>query len=408
MSHILLIGRNFRPLAQYLTTHGHEYTLLKDRSLTKFPDKKIKRRVLADFSSRAAILQAVDQIPKKIDGVITVYESYVLPAAWIAAHLHLPGLPIASAEACTDKFLMRQLFTKAPEKISPDFAIAATEVDVRAFAATHDFPLILKPANLAKSLLVTKNHTLEELLGNYQKTQQKMTSVYQKYAPQRQPKLLIEEFLEGSIHSVDAFVPSSGKPIVLEQVVDYQTGYDIGFEDNFHYSRLLPSALPTKQVAALRQVACLGIEALGMKNCPAHVEIIMTNAGPRIVEIAARHGGYRERMHSLANGIEIYSAILAIALGKRPELKAVKKDPCAVLELFPIKPGTFVNIKNEGALRQLPSLVYLTVKTKPGDHIGRAADGYKAAMVIILHNSDPTQFKRDLDFVDNQVAIETI
>jgi len=407
MSHILIVGQKLSALTEYLTEHGHTYTFLQDRARTKFPDKRFKNRVLADFATRESLLAAVDTLPKKIDGAITTYENYVLPAAWITEHLGIPGLPVAAAEACTDKFLMRSLFAKAPEKISPAFATVTDEDDVRQFAKTYGFPLILKPANLAKSLLVTKNNTLDELLTNYHKAVTLLETTYKKYAPNRKPALIIEEFLEGSIHSVDAFIDSHGTPHILEPVVDYQTGYDIGFEDNFHYSRLLPSTLSAADQTALRHCADVGIRALGMKNSPAHVEIIMTKTGPRIVEIGARNGGYRERMHGMANGIDITKNALAVSTGGRPDIAPARNEPCAVLELFPKSPGIFAGIADETTLRTLPSLVYFSLKAREGNHAGKAADGYKMCAIVILHNKDTEQFTKDLHFVNTHVHVVT-
>ncbi len=407
MSHILIVGQKFSSLTQYIETNGHTYTFLQDALKTKFPDKKFKHRVVADFSSKEAIFATIRAIKTPIDGVITTYENYVLPTAWIAQYLGVPGIPVAAAEACTDKFLMRSLFDTAPEKISPAFAIVTSEKDVRTFANTHSFPLILKPANLAKSLLVTKSSTLEELLVNYHHSVDLLQSTYKKYAPNRSPKLIIEEFLEGSIHSVDAFVDSNGDPQVLDQIVDYQTGYDIGYDDNFHYSRLLPSKLSPEDQTAFRHCATIGIRALGMKNTPAHVEIIMTKNGPRIVEIGARNGGYRERMHNLTNGIDITGATLSLALGNKPHIQAVRNDSCAVLELFPRQPGVFKTIENIDRLKQLDSLHYLSIKVKDGQQVGKAADGYKMCAVVILHNDNTMQFKKDLDYVTQYVTVTT-
>lgn len=408
MPHLLIVGQKFPSLTDYLDAHGHTYTFLMDVTKTKFPNKKFKHRVLANFSDDTALFNTVDSIKTPIDGIIATYENYVLPAARIAQHLGLPGMPIPAAEACTDKFIMRSLFAQAPEKISPAFATVTTRDDVVAFANNHSFPLILKPANLAKSLLVTKSHTLDELLKNYDKSVNLLATTYRKYAPNRSPKLLIEEFLEGSIHSVDAFVDSNGTPQILDAVVDYQTGYDIGFDDNFHYSRLLPSTLHAADHAALRHCAQVGIQALGMKSSPAHVEIIMTSAGPRIVEIGARNGGYRERMHGMANGVDITGAAIATALGQQPNIAATKNEPVAVLELFPKTPGIFQEITNEAALRQLASLTYLSIKVAPGTFVGKAADGYKMAAVIILHHTDAAQFNRDLTYVNDNVFVRTI
>lgn len=407
MSHVLIIGKKFSSLTEYLTAHGHTFTVLKDRATTKFPNKKFKNRVLADFTNRESVIASLAALKQPVDAIMCVYENYVVPAAWIAEHLGLPGMPVEAALRCTDKDLMRQAFAKAPEQISPAFAVVESEDDVRQFAESHSFPLILKPANLAKSLLVTKNHDLDELLANYKKSVDLLESTYAKYAAGRAPKLLIEEFLQGSVYSVDAFVDSDGTPHVLDNIVDYQTGYDIGFDDNFHYSRRLPSALSDKEQAALRHCAEVAVRALGMKSSPAHIEIIMTGDGPRIVEIGARNGGYRERMHDLANGIDITGAALATALGQPANITAARSENVAVLELFPKNAGTFMGIANEDKLRELSSLEYLSVKAKTNMHIGKSADGYKMAAVVILHNADSEQFQKDLDFVTNECQVQT-
>ena len=206
---------------------------------------------------------------------------------------------------------------------------------------------------------------------------------------------------------VGAILDADGKPYVLEQVVDYQTGYDIGFDDNFHYSRILPSKLSPEDQAALRHCAAVGIQTLGMKNSPAHVEIIMTKDGPRIVEIGARNGGYRERMHRLANGIDITGNALKLVLGQTPEITARRNEPVAVLELFPKTPGNFAGIAHEEELRQLPSLTYLSIKKKPGEYVGKSSDGFTMCAVVILHHADSEQFHRDLTFVNEHVRVVT-
>lgn len=408
MSTFLIVGASFSSLRNYLEAAGHDYVVLLDK--TRVGTRKYSaNRILCDFGNLQSVIDAAlsIQVKQEIDGVITVYENYILTAAKVAARLGVPGLPIDSANACTDKFLMRQAFVEAQEPISPDFAVVQNQQDVTDFANSHQFPLILKPANLAKSLLVTKNTNMDELLSNYQRTQEQIGKIYKKYAPNRVPKLLVEEFLEGSIHSIDAFVDSEGVPHVLEQVVDYQTGYDIGYDDNFHYSRILPSKLSETDKKALRHCAEVGCKALGMKNSPAHVEIILTDKGPRIVEIGARNGGYRDRMHALANGIDIIDNSLQIALGNRPSIKATRNDPCAVLELFPKQPGTFQGVNNEEILRKLPSLVSFNVKRTIGEPVGKAADGFKMCAVVVLHNSDTEQFNKDLAFVNKNVVVVT-
>jgi carbamoylphosphate synthase large subunit len=407
MSHILIVGKNFSGIKEYLLAHGHEYTVLQDELATKFPDKRLKNRVVTSFKDKASVINALNRIKSPIDGVLCIYENYIVATAWITQYLQLPGMNPEAAEACTDKELMRQRFSESPIKISPAFKAVRSEIELIEFANAHEFPLILKPANLAKSLLVTKNENLDELIANYKRATELLGSTYAKYAPNRAPKLIVEEFLDGTIHSVDAFIDSTGEPHILDQLVDYQTGYDIGYSDNFHYSRILPSALAQKDKDELIKVAAQGCRSLSMQNTPAHIEIILTKDGPRIVEIGARNGGYRERMHSYANGIDIAGNHIALCLGQQPNITATENNACAVLELFPRQPGIYKGISNFDILKSLPSTMYVSEKAKNGSFVGKSSDGYKMCAVVMLGNSNHDTLRQDLEFINSNVSVMT-
>lgn len=409
MAHVLIVGKSFSGLKNFLAENGHTYTLLQDQLTTKFPNKKLKNRKVCSFQSKDAYIDAARSIHSHtpIDASMAIYENYIVPNSIIAAELGLPGLPEDAATACTDKEVMRERFSRSHEPVSPDFRVVSSRDNLINFANSHEFPLILKPANLAKSLLVTKNDSLDELLASYDHACSLAETIYKKYAPNSKPKFIVEEFLDGSIHSVDAFVDSRGEPHVLEQVVDYQTGHDIGFEDNFHYSRLLPSQLSNDDIQAIRRTAKLGCQLLGMASSPAHVEIILTRKGPRIVEIGARNGGYRERMHRLANDIDITYNALALALNQPLKLTANKSDHVGVFELFPKNPGRFIGISHLAKLESLPSLEYVDIKAQPGAYTGKAGDGYKMAAVVILRHKSFTQFLRDAQYLRESVSVLT-
>ena len=133
----------------------------------------------------------------------------------------------------------------------------------------------------------------------------------------------------------------------------------------------------------------------------------MTKKGPRIVEIGARNGGYRERMHRLANGIDIQGAALALVLGQQPQITATKNESCAVLELFPKVPGLFSGIAQEAELRALPSFLDLRIKAKTGAFVGKAADGYKMCAIVELHHTNVGQVKKDMAYILENVAVIT-
>ncbi len=112
----LIVGQKISTLINYLESHDIDYIVLKDIKRTRFPDRRFKRRVLCDFSTKNSVIKTIDAIREPIHGVMATYETYILPAAWITEHLRLPGTSVESAKACTDKFIMRSLFAKAPEK----------------------------------------------------------------------------------------------------------------------------------------------------------------------------------------------------------------------------------------------------------------------------------------------------
>jgi glutathione synthase/RimK-type ligase-like ATP-grasp enzyme len=400
----LIVGKNFSSLKSTIEHRGDAWVLLKDSDKTNADKPNI---IHVNFADENAVMRSVDELRGKIDGVIAIYENYIVWASKLAGKLGLPALPVDSARACTDKDLMRTLFLKSKTPISPQYSVVNTQEDILNFAAKYGYPLILKPANLAKSLLVLKCINNNDLVNNFNLIQKEINRVYAQFAPHTKPKIIIEEFLEGSIHSVDAFVDSSGEPNVLTEIVDYQTGYDIGFNDNFHYSRILPSKLSTQQQNDLRKVAEQGCRMLGMRNSAAHIEIIMTKKGPRIVEIGARNGGYRERMHKLANSIDVLDIQLDIKLGLPVNLNIGRHESVAVLELFPKTAGTFVGLKNENRLKELSSLKYYKLKQVIGSYVGKAGDGYKMCAVIILHNRNKNDFDQDLDYVNQNVSIIT-
>lgn len=405
-STLYIVGRPFKNTLLYLKENGLDYLVLRDQRTVRNPEKLPSKTVLCDFTSKESLLKSVKDLPKP-DGILVIYENYIVATSWLAAHFDCPGMPEASAKACTDKELMRELFAKAPKPISPAFRVVKNQDDMTGFADQYHFPVILKPANLAKSLLVHKCHNFPELIETYRSINASIDLIYKRYAPGQTPKLIIEQFMEGSIHSVDAFVDKDGTPHVLDEVVDYQTGYDIGYDDNFHYSRTIPSKLSDSDQTALRETAALGCQALGMRSSPAHIEIIMTSDGPKIVEIGARNGGYRERMYALSSGIDITGAAIELALGKTPSVKATKDEPSSVLELFPKISGHFTKLHGEEKLQELDSLKYFAIKTRPGEFVGSSSKGHKAVAIIMLHNKDSAQFNKDLAFINEHVFVET-
>jgi len=361
--------------------------------------------VPTDFSTAMPAYTLPDGI--MIAGLQCTYENYIVAKAKIGTSLSLAAISIESASAATDKLLMRDAFAKNASNFTPQFTEATSLVSVIEFANTYGYPVILKPTNLVKSLLVTKCSNEEELRHNFSYAQEHIAELYEKYGVKdRNPLLIIEEFVIGKSCSIAAFVDQKGNPHFCEGIVALQTAGDRGIDDNYLYARTVPLDVDNSLGQKLFEAARVGIQALGMSSTAAHVELIYTDNGSvYIIEIGARIGGYRPRMYAASYGINLHEQEVQLAAGNIPELTGQFKGPTAVVELFPNTPGEFVEITNETQLRNLPSLTYLAIKAKPGEFVGKAATGYKACAIVMLHNANWQQFKQDLVFLDTNVQV---
>lgn len=398
---LFVVGKISPDFRDYLEEHAIPYGLFAARRTSKAPAETY----LLDFSTPASIrasLHALNPRPA-VDAVITTgYEHFVEPAAVIADYFGVPGLSPAAARAATDKITMREKFIAYDAAITPDFAPVGDWNDIEQFLQTHALPVMLKPANLMKSLFISKNHTRAELKENYEQMLGELPAVYARLDI-GEPRILIEECLVGTMHTVAGFVDTNGTFLELDDVADCITAQDIGRSDNYLFSRHLPSTLSEEYVQALKDTARAGIAALGLTSTPIHAELMLTSDGAKIIEIGARNGGYRPRMYHYANGIDLYQATLDVAYGKLPDLAPQSHQACIVLELFAETTGSFTGLDGS-RISALPSCQYYRT-AKIGSITGRAADGYRAPVIIMLAGSDTQQVQRDAEWIQKSAHI---
>lgn len=359
-----------------------------------------------DFTTAATLRRSLKQLrpgPAVTAVMVTGLEPYVVPAAIIAKHFGVPGLPLRAAKVATDKILMRQKLMAYDPAITPAFVEVGSWQDAENFLREHPGPAMLKPANLMKSLFVTRNSSLGELRQHYR---QMMDGLGGHYAEHRlgQPRVLIESCLEGSMHTVAGFVDAAGTAHLADQIADCVTARDVGSNDSFIYARSLPTRLGPPEVQSLLEVTRAGVAALGLRNTSVHAELMLTTEGPKIIEIGARIGGFRPRMYEQAYGIDLYSCALHTARGQAVSLVPTRQLASTVIELFPEKTGIFRGLTRGELLGGLPSLKTLKLKTAAGQKVGKASDGFRAAAIINLAGS-LAQVERDSAVIRKHIAI---
>ena len=402
---VFFIGKPYLHALDWLIEHDYELYHLFDREETYQLDQYFVQSFPLDVSSDQALHHSLSQISIQPDLIQNNVDSAIILKAKVCQFYNLPGPSVESALLSSDKTLMRAAFQKNCPQYSPQFQTVEKWSDIEEFVSKPNinFPLILKPANLSKSLLVSKTTNLEELKTIYQQSLQIVADIYQREKVHLKPHFIIEECLIGPAYSLEVFCDQTGNCVSASSAVDLIMARDININDNYNYSRKLPSQLTAEQQLEIKKAAFAGCQALKLTSVPAHVELFYTNQGPKIIEIGAREGGFRRKMHLLSEGIDLNFTKIDVAYGKLPKITATKNDGCAVYEIFPDHEGTLAEVTNLGQLKTLSSFYDYEQKREIGEKIGLAAQGHRAVSVITLHNNDLSQFAKDCQFLEQYV-----
>lgn len=406
-TYIYVVGKSFAQgkIPEHIRSLGYKAGLLADSRIANESTEGYDRIEQLDFADLENEIQRLESAGLQAAGLYCIYENYIVPKAILAESLGLPSPTVESAQLSTDKIRMREAFLANSPEVSPHYREISSIEEATEFAEKYGFPVIIKPANLVKSLLIMRCNSLHELRTSFECAQRSIDELYKKYGVHDyEPRLLIEEFVEGKQYTIAALVDNEGTPHFCDGIVDITTAQDIGVDDTYLFRRAVPSRASAQVQESLFNAAREGLKALGLHSSAAHVELIDSKNGPKIVEIGARTGGYRPRMYQFAYGIDLIEQELKISLGEKPHLAGNLNKNCAVYEFFPKTQGSFASVEN---MIDANSITYLKVKAEPGDLIGPAREGFKATIVAIVAEEEKLKFNELCENVESmKVKVE--
>lgn len=314
-----------------------------------------------------------------------------------------------SLDWTTDKIRMRQLLRNYDKSISPKFTIVrdASQETLDRIEKTVGFPLMIKPAGLAASLLVTLCYHREELEANLKNTVRKINRIYKEKKGRGEPQILVEGFMEGVMYSIDVYVNQRGV-IYYTPIVHVRTGRSVGFEDFFGYIRMTPVLLKPHKVEAARKVAEKAVEALNLRSTTCHIELMKTEDGWKVIELGPRIGGFRHEMYELSFGFDHSLNDILIRIPKKPIITKKTKGFTAVMQFYAHQKGKLKNIDGVNKVRKLESFKRIDITKKPGDMCNFARNGDSPVFTIVLFNSNRSRLLADIRRLEQTVAINII
>ncbi|MCF6276949.1 MAG: ATP-grasp domain-containing protein [Candidatus Magasanikbacteria bacterium] len=323
---------------------------------------------------------------------------------------NLPYLKTPTSESLlwsSDKLLMRKRLHTHNKKITPTYTIVKDyeEKTINKIAKKVGFPLIVKPTGLAGSRLVTMCFDKEELKKTLKKVFKKIKKVHKESGGNWEPKVLVEQFLEGSMYSIDAYVDNKGKTYFCP-LVRVTTGKEIGGDDFFGYKQTTPVKLKSATIEGARYVAVQAVEALGLKNTTAHIEMMRNEDGWKIIEVGARIGGFRHDLYQMTANIDHNMNDILIHMGKKPIIPKKIKGYATAMKFFTPKEGELVKVFGLRKANKLESFKKINIRKKPGDKCLFARNGGISIFNIILFNKERSQLLADVRKLEKAIRIE--
>ncbi len=242
------------------------------------------------------------------DGITTVATDMPMRAiAYTCERLGLIGIDFDTAIKATNKAEMIQAFRDKNVPHPWFYVVKVGELDKYKNKLTY--PCICKPVDNAASrgvIQVNTKHDIEAAV-KYSSSESKARDV------------IIEQLLVGSEISVEAFA-IDGQIYVLAITDKITTGAPYYVE----MGHSQPSKFNGHEKEQIEEATADAMKAVGIKNGPAHVEMMVTTNGPILIELGARLGGdfITTDLVPLSTGIDMLGATIQAACGEKVNLES--------------------------------------------------------------------------------------
>lgn len=263
----------------------------------------------------------------KIDRIESHNEYWLEQDARLRTDFNVFGFKVADMEKIKLKSRMKEAFKKAGVPVARGRVVKSIE-EARELIAEVGYPVCAKPDNGVGAANTYKLRSDEDLAHFFE--------------TKPDTEYIMEEFIEGEIHTFDGLVDRDGKTVFMSSFVFDKGVMETVNEDldMFYYSqREIPEDLKALGLAALQE--------FGLRERFFHIEFFRQKDGRLVaLEINVRPpGGLSMDMFNFASDADIYSKYAKLVSGQNLEPSPSKNYYCA-----------YVGLKERGNIRHSHSI----------------------------------------------------
>lgn len=312
-------------------------------------------------------------------GVLTNHEPAVPAAEAAAADLGLTSPGAGVAGLLQDKSRMREALADHPELAVP-WARVESLADLEAAGSKLGYPFVLKPAHGSASLGVLKVDGPHECGEAWARVLRAKANEHRYSELLPVTGYIAEAFLQGREFSVETFSRDGVHEVYA--VVGKVLG--TSFVEAGH---VLPAVLDAEQERAVRQKTLALLDRVGLRNGPAHTEVVVGERGIHVVESHARSAGDEiPELVRLTTGRDLELDMLAHYGGaaqpqpERPRTPAAAKKYVEASEV-----GVFAGLDGREEALEVPGALSVEAEIEEGADIGATTASWdRVAQVVAV------------------------
>jgi biotin carboxylase len=340
-----------------------------------------------DFADPDAAAARVAELAgrRPLNAVVGVDDLTTVAAAAIAERLGLRSNAVAAVTAARDKYQMRQCLAAAGLPI-PRFRRIALKDDPFQAARGVAFPCVLKPLALSASRGVIRANNVDQFIAAIRRIAALLQRDDVAAGGDAAQYLLAEEYIPGvevalegllmggTLHTLALF----DKPDPLEGPFFEETIY------------VTPSRLPAAVQEAIERVTASACAALGLSEGPVHAELRVNDAGPWVLEVAARSiGGLCSRTLRFGTGMTLEEIILRHALGWPIASLAREHRPAGVMMIPVPRAGRLAGVHGTEAAAAVSGIEEVTITAHVGQELVPLPEGWQYLGFIFARADTP-------------------
>lgn len=267
---------------------------------------------IAETRDRRQLLAAVRARRTPLAGIFTSSDTFYGTAAWLAHQLDLPAASHQAIDFCRCKVNQRTTLGDLRPHLNPHWAVVADGDSAIEAGSRIGYPVVIKPCDGTGSLMVRKCESEAEVAAHIERITQDWHGSC--------GHILLEEFIGGPEFSAEVFDGN------LLGVTEKTLGPEPSFVEMGHLYPALGSAADEVGRAAT-DVA----RDLGLRWGPAHIEIRLSDAGARVMEVNPRLGGdFIPELIRLAQGLDPIAACIRLAAGDAIDTSTAHRQFAAI------------------------------------------------------------------------------